>query len=223
MIGMLDGKVAIVHGGGVAGAMLAEGLAAAGAEVAISAASGDLGGLAAEFAEIAGWLGGVDLVVVPVVDPDGLAPRPFADLDEADWRRLCEEPLRAVRIALQAAHGVLADRGGRIVLLIPTIALSGAEGLAPYSAAAEGAHALAKTAARQWGARGITVNCLGLPAELLCRNMQGHGLATRSPQALGRSPDLATEVAAVVAHLVIAPGIVTGATIMLDGGTLMAG
>ena len=250
MTAIMAGKVALILGdSGEAGVQIAQGLADAGAWVgfagpssmsALVAETVDLitreGGHAAStiiepgnresaekgVAAIAEALAPIDLVVLPVVDPGALVERAFVDLDEAEWMRLCEAPLRAVRVGLQAAHAALRERGGRILLLVPSIAITGAEGLAAYSAVGEGARSLAKAAARKWGALGITINSLGLLPEQLCPGAQRAHAEVRVPQALGHTPDLKTEVAPFIAMLATAPaGIATGSTIMLDGGNLM--
>jgi len=205
MNGLLDGKVALILGGGdsVRGAV-ARGLTALGATVEYEGA------------------GKADFVIIPVTDPGGLTPAPLAEMDEDAWIARCEAPLRAMRVAMQQAHAVLAERGGQIILLVPTIAMTGAAGFAHYAAVGEGARSLAKAAARGWGAKGITVNCLGLTPRQLCPDADGQAMATKVPKALDHVPDLETEIARFIATLVTGPGIVTGMTIMVDGGDLMS-
>lgn len=128
-----------------------------------------------------------------------------------------------MRVALQAAHTVLQNRGGRVIVLVPTISMIGAAGFVPYSAVGEGARSLAKAAARAWGKLGITVNCLGLTLEQLHPG-QGEAPPTESkvPRALGRIPNLESEVADLIAGLAAGPNIVTGMTVMADGGDVMS-
>jgi 3-oxoacyl-[acyl-carrier protein] reductase len=132
--------------------------------------------------------------------------------------------LRAALHCCQAAGRELSERGGRLVLVTPTIALTGAAGLVPYATAVEGMRAMAKSAARQWGERGITVNCVAPPVELMApaRAAAPDGLALTAPP-LGREPDARADVAPVVALLAAeAAHFVTGATIPVDGGLVMA-
>ena len=165
--------------------------------------------------------GRVDLVVIPVTDPGGLTRAPLADMDEAEWIRRCEAPLNAVRVALQEAHAMLSGEGGRIVLLVPTIAMLGAADFAAYSAVGEGARSLAKAAARGWGAAGITINCIALTQEQLAPGSDEKVTENRVPPAL-KTPDLENDIAALIATLATGPAIVTGNTIMADGGNLMS-
>src|SRR5437879_9122429 len=96
----------------------------------------------------------IDVVVhVPAVAPDA---RPIADLSEDDWDARGEAPLRAALSVCQAAFAHLKRHGGRIILLTPTAGIVGAAGFVPIATASEGMRSLAKSAARQWGERGIT-------------------------------------------------------------------
>jgi NAD(P)-dependent dehydrogenase (short-subunit alcohol dehydrogenase family) len=202
---MLAGKDALVLGDGEVDAAIARGLARLGASVA---------------RHVAETPGAADLVVIPVTDPGGLTATPLADMDEAEWIRRCEAPLGAVRTALREAPGLLSQCGGQIVLLVPTIAVLGAADFVPFSAVGEGARSLVK-AARSWGSQGITVNCLALTQEQLAPGIDGQVTETRVPQAL-KTPDLESDVAGFIAPLAVGPAVVTGTTMMLDGGNLMS-
>ena len=80
------------------------------------------------------------------------------NMDEAEWDRRAEAPVRAALWTAQAAYPHLRQRDGRLILVCPTVALEGAAGLVPFASAAEAQRQLAKSAARRWGAEGITVN-----------------------------------------------------------------
>jgi NAD(P)-dependent dehydrogenase (short-subunit alcohol dehydrogenase family) len=223
---MLTGRVVFVTGGGQGvGRAIALGLEDAHATVI--AVDGDLASrTAAEvaFAEAGDAAGPPDAVVHAFVDPAALAGEALDDTAAADWDRRCEAMLRAALHCCQAAGRVLSGRGGSLVLVTPTIALTGAVGLVPYATAVEGMRALAKSAARQWGERGITVNCVAPPVELMApaRAAAPKGLALTEPP-LGRNPDVRTDVAPVIALLAAEPAhFVTGATIPVDGGVVMA-
>lgn len=90
--------------------------------------------------------------------------RPIVDLDEGSWDEMGERALRAAFVVLQAAHGAIAD-GGRVIVVLPTIGSVGVSGLVPVCSAVEGIRVMAKSMARRWGARSITVNTIEVDLE----------------------------------------------------------
>ncbi len=243
---LLDGAVALVAGGGRGiGRGIALGLADQGAAVAVLGPSGegvaaeilDGGGRAAAgactfespaetataFARAAAELGGLNLVVHAVVEPAALVPTSLVDTDEDLWDAAAEAPLRAALWSCQAALPHLAERGGTIVLVTPTLAMTGAAGLVAYATAVDGQRALAKSAARLWGAHGIRVNCVAPPVEAMADGSAGGADESGvNRAALGRAPDPRGDVAPVIALLASDAGhFVTGATLAVDGGDWM--
>jgi NAD(P)-dependent dehydrogenase (short-subunit alcohol dehydrogenase family) len=234
--------VLVVGGGTGLGAQLALGLADHGARVAVVAPAVDAtvqaelaaGGhpapitaaidgertARAAFERAGAGLGQIDAVVDALIDPAALEAAPVSEVSEADWDRRCEAELRTALVCAQAAFSVLRFRGGRLVLLTPTIGITGAAGLVPYASVVEGRRALAKSAARQWGGHGITVNCVAPPVSLVREGALDP--AVEAP-ALGRAPTGREDVAPVVAMLLADPAhFVTGATVAVDGGVVMA-
>jgi NAD(P)-dependent dehydrogenase (short-subunit alcohol dehydrogenase family) len=223
---VLAGRVVLVTAGDTGiGHAIARGLEDAHATVAVvDGHFASFGQAEAAFAHARETAGPLDAVVHAFVDPDALSMQSLAETTETHWDRRCEAMLRAALYCCQAAGRELSARGGRLVLVTPTIALTGAAGLVPYATAVEGMRAMAKSAARQWGECRVTVNCVAPPVELLAPAgapaPTGLALAAR---ALGREPDPRTDVAPVVALLVAdAAHLVTGATIPVDGGVVMA-
>ena len=159
--------------------------------------------------------GRIDVVVhVPVVAPDA---RSLADTSADEWDARGEAQLRAALLVCQTAFGRLKERGGRIILLTPTAGLVGAAGFVPIATASEGMRSLAKSAARQWGEHGITVNCVAPSLALLGAGVE----AAVDPPALGRTAtvdDLARTIAVLAGD---AAASITGATIPVDGGVVM--
>jgi 3-oxoacyl-[acyl-carrier protein] reductase len=154
--------------------------------------------------------GPVDLVVHVVTDPGALVERDLADTDAHEWQRRCDDVLTTAIAAAKDAHARLSPAGGRLVFVLPSIGLTGAGGLVPFATAVEGVRALAKTAARQWGGDGITVACVA-------RHVAGPTVALSS---IGQPTD--DDVAGVIALLADEhASSVTGATFVLDGGTVL--
>jgi 3-oxoacyl-[acyl-carrier protein] reductase len=154
--------------------------------------------------------GTVDAVVHVVTDPDGLAERPVASMDVYEWNRRGDGVLMVAVAAAQDAFLRMHERGGRLVFVVPSLGLTGAGGLAPVAAAAEGVRSMAKTAARQWGKYGITTACVA-------RRLAGPVVAISS-----LDEPTADEVHDTIA-LLLTDGLraATGATLVLDGGTVL--
>ncbi len=157
--------------------------------------------------------------LVHVPDVSAVEPTPIADIDNSEWDRRGEVVLRDALHACQAAYAAMRGRGGRIVLVTPTVGLVGGAGVAPFAMAVEGMRTLAKAAARQWGSAGITVNCVAPSLDVLGG---GADLASTAAPALGRAATMADLVAVIVALLGDMGAAVTGTTITVDGGRVMA-
>jgi NAD(P)-dependent dehydrogenase (short-subunit alcohol dehydrogenase family) len=149
---------------------------------------------------------------------------PFETVDDDQWDAVWEGTMQAALFVLQAGHAQMGGggRGGRIVIVTPTIAMSGAEQLVPYTAAVEGQRLLAKSAARQWGPDGITVNCLAPAPELVPVGAESMAVSL-APPALGRPGDAETDLGPIAVQLLGDAGaFVTGVTLCADGGVWMA-
>jgi 3-oxoacyl-[acyl-carrier protein] reductase len=218
---VLDGRaVFVTHVGTIFGQRLAVTFGEHGADVATTAAA---------FPDRAGAeraLAGtrrLDVVVHVAVDDAALDAAPLVDTPPAAWDERGEAFLRDALFTFQAAHDRFVAAGtGRIVVVAPTSGFTGAAGFVPYSTAVEGIRALAKSAARAWAADGITVNTVLVPPALVAPALVD-ATAFEAPPVIGRLPDLRHDVAATIAHFA-APtsGGITGATTIVDGGTVMA-
>ena len=100
----------------------------------------------------------VELVVFAELDVASTGAS-ITSLSEQQWDEACERPLRRAVVALQTIHA-LVDDGTAVVLVLPNVGSVGVAGLVPLCSAAEGIRVLAKSAARRWGARAITVNTI---------------------------------------------------------------
>jgi 3-oxoacyl-[acyl-carrier protein] reductase len=166
-------------------------------------------------------LAGVRTVVHVCGDDTALVGAPLTATDSAAWEARCERVLWRTLCTLQAAHWALSEGGGRVVVVTATAGVSGAPSAVPLVAAVEGARAMAKSAARQWGGVGISVNCVAVPLDMLAPNLAG--LTSFLPPAALAPEDPIDDLAAAVEFWggPDARGI-SGATLLVDRGAVMA-
>ena len=169
---------------------------------------------------------GLDLVVHALYPPQSRTPALIEEMTDEAWSAACDEPLEAgIRLA-RSAHRHLAARRGTIVFCVPLVGAAGAASFVALSALAEGLRVLARSLARSWGADGIRAHAVTLhPSMFLAPEhaaMAEEATALHDPS-LGRLPS-AAEIAAVIEGLAdpAASGL-TGASLVMDGGTWMAG
>ena len=149
---------------------------------------------------------------------------PLAALDEDWFDAAFQQPFEELVWSLHGGYAHLRKPGGRVVVVVPTIAMAGAPGLAATAAAAEGQRLLVKAAARQWGAEGIVMNIVAADLRALAAGAIDLPPVSLSPPALGevRVTDLAAVARAIGALASDDEATVTGATVIVDGGTWMA-
>ena len=144
---------------------------------------------------------------------------PFDQLTDADFDDSWEQPMREAIEAFQAAHHA---RHERLIALVPTIGMSGAAGLAHVAATAEAVRVMVKSAARQWGADGMTVNCIALAPELFEIDPEAVGAVSLAPLALPGKGSVADDVVPLIRMVASADAHhITGATLNADGGLWM--
>ena len=250
----LDDHVVIVTGGtrGI-GLGVARHLGGLGARVVITgrkqerldAASAELADLGVEHLAVQGDVADRDADVALVAATverfgrlDGLVAnaqsfRPvtaLADVTADDMDLLFDTGPKGTLWLMQAAlpHFIEAGRG-RIVTMGTAMGLTGAPGYGPYAASNEAIRSLTRTAAREWGRHGVTVNCV-LPASAAHRmppagsdpEREAAFAAMYDDHPLGRDGDAEADIAPVVAFLLSdASQYVTGQTLMADGGGVM--
>lgn len=150
-----------------------------------------------------------------IVAPLEVEPIAVVDLTDEQIERQWEVPMRVVITELQRAR---LDGCRRIVVVVPTTGLSGGAKYAAVSAAAEAMRVLVKSAARQWGRDGITVNAVALEPERFGIDGKVAGPVSIAPRALDGDVDPVATLSFLcsdgAAH-------VTGQTFVCDGGLLM--
>ena len=244
---ILDGKVALVTGGGRGiGRGIALALAKAGAGVVILERDAETGPRSvAEIealdgralvhtgsvrersdceAAVAGAraeFGGVDILV------NNAQQVPMGSLDDcsdADMYAAWESGALAAFRLMQLCHPMMRERGGgAIVNLASGAGTVGVAGLGAYAVAKEGIRALTKVAMLEWGVDNIRVNTICPWAE----NDYWHGLSDEQRAArirnnpLRRIGEPERDVGGLVVFLASDAGsYVTGQTIHVDGGNM---
>jgi NAD(P)-dependent dehydrogenase (short-subunit alcohol dehydrogenase family) len=154
----------------------------------------------------------------------------LADVKESDFDLVLETGPKGTLFLMQAVLPAMRARGrGRIVTFGSSMGNTGVPGYGPYSAAKEAVRSLTRTAAREWGEFGITVNCV-CPASVAHRMPVSQTGSERArafdemykDHPLGRDGDPEEDIAPVVAFLLSdASQYMTGQTFMVDGGGIM--
>ena len=133
------------------------------------------------------------------------------------------------RSVVVTGDGPLADELLDGLESLGVAALLGAVGYAPYASSKEAIRALTRSAAREWGKFGITVNCL-CPVSAAHRMPPGDEDPVRAKmfaetyanQPIPRDGDAIDDIGPVVQFLISdASRYMTGQTLMADGGAIM--
>ena len=239
----LDGKVALVTGASRGlGAGIATGLREAGATVVGTSRDSksaarvaeqlgtlpavmdvtDVASVRASIEGVVSGFGHLDLLI----NNAGLnIPQSVFDVDEASWDSVIDTNLKGTFFATQAAarHMVARDEGGRIINVASQVGAVGIEERSAYGASKSGVILLTKVLAIELAQHEITVNAVAptfIATELTRSTLENpewrERILSRIP--LGRVGGVEDVVAATVYLASPAGAMVTGHTLLVDGG-----
>ncbi len=151
------------------------------------------------------------------------------DVTERDMAIIMDTGPKGTLWAMQSVFPYMREQGrGRIVTMGSNAALLGAAGYGPYVSSKEAIRGLTRTAAREWGQYGITVNAV-CPVSIAHRAPPDDDpirakvfAETFSNQPIARDGDAEDDIAPIVTFLLSdASRYMTGQTLMADGGAIM--
>ncbi len=245
----LEGKVAVVTGGAKGiGHAAAIALAERGAAIVIADVGGAeaaAGGLAATGARALGittdvaaerdtaamaaaaveTFGGIDILVNNAGIYSSLTPRPFEEIDPAEWRRVMEVNTLGIFLCARAVLPAMKARGGgRIINISSGVAFKGNPYMAHYVASKGAVVSLTRALATELGAHNILVNSVA-PGFTLSDGVKGNptlidGVKERSLRGRVLARDMVPEdlVGAITFFAGPDAAFITGQTLVVDGG-----
>lgn len=189
--------------------------AAGGKALALQADVRDVAAVEGAFEQVADQLGPVAVLVNNAgVRRDGLAVR----LSDEQWTETIDANLTgAFNCSRVALRQMMRERWGRIVMVSSVSGMHGNPGQSAYGASKAGLIGLARTLAKEYARKKITVNCVAPgPVETAMTEGLVENLVTEVPAGRAGTPE---EIAAAISFLVSdEAGYVTGAVLPVDGG-----
>ncbi len=176
-------------------------------------------------ADAVGALGKIDVLV----NDAGVAKaEPFLEITKENWENHLRTHLFGTFYCSQAAARDMAKRRyGRIVTIASVAGFMGPLDLAPYGAAKSGMIGLTRAMAFELADHGITANAVApgpIDTELLRKAWSKEALAERADHIPARRLGTVEEVAHAVLFLASREAAyVSGAVIVIDGGSVAAG
>ncbi len=176
----------------------------------------------AAFTEVEGALGPVTILVSNAgITNDGLTLR----MSEDDFTSVIDSNLTGgFRVAKRAVKSMMKARWGRIVFISSIVGIGGQAGQANYAASKAGLHGLARSLAKEFASRNVTVNVVApgpIETDMTAALTEDQLAAMTDVVPLGRmgAPD---EIAAAVTFFASeGSGYITGTILPVDGGMAM--
>lgn len=189
--------------------------AAGGRSLAIQSDVRDVAAVESVFEQVSEQLGPVAVLVNNAgVRRDGLAVR----LSDEQWTETIDANLTgAFNCSRAALRQMMRERWGRIVMVSSVSGMHGNPGQSAYGASKAGLIGLARTLAKEYARKNITVNCVA-PGPVATAMTEGlvERLTEEVPAGRAGEPE---EIAAAISFLVSdEAGYVTGAVLPVDGG-----
>ena len=176
------------------------------------------------FSEVEEQLGPVTVLVSNAgITKDGLTLR----MGEEDFTSVLDSNLTGgFRVAKRAVKAMMKARTGRIIFISSIVGIGGQAGQANYAASKSGLHGLARSLAKEFSSRNVTVNVVApgpIATDMTAALTDAQLSAMTDMVPLGRMGQ-ADEIASTVAFLASpGAGYITGAIIPVDGGMAMGG
>lgn len=182
----------------------------------------DSAAVAAAGEKILAAAGRVDILVNNAgVTRDGLLMR----MSDADWDTVLDTNLKGAFLVTKAFNrAMLKQRSGRIINITSVIGIMGNAGQCNYAASKAGLIGFTKSAAREFAARGVTVNAIapGFTETDMTADMKPEMREVILKQIPLGSLGQAEDIASAALYLAGASGrYVTGQVLTVDGGMVM--
>ena len=175
------------------------------------------------FEDVKAALGPVEILVNNAGrTQDGLLMR----MKDTDWDNVLDADLKSVFLCTrEAIRNMVRAKWGRIINISSVVGLTGNPGQANYGAAKAGVIGFSKCVAREYAAKGVTVNCvapgyIATDMTKILPDAAKEAILAGIPQgAQGAPEDVANAVSFFAAD---ASSYITGQVLAVDGGMTMA-
>lgn len=172
--------------------------------------------------------GSVDILVNNAGIATGIPPRPFHEIDTAEWARVYDVNVVGIFRFCKAVLGPMkAAGGGRIINIGSAAAFKGVPLLLHYVSSKGAVLAMTRSLAKELGEHGILVNCVAPGFTISPAVLENEGQMSRSRaislqgRAIARDQFPEDLVGAVLFLASSDASFMTGQTLVVDGGTYL--